>query len=313
MQSITLGRTELNVTVAGLGTGGFSRIGFFKYGSEHAASVVRAAFDEGVNFFDSSMVYGTESAIGAGLEGISRDRYVLSTKYPYRSMNGELKSADDLMAGLESSLRLLQTDYVDIYHLHAVRAEDYEVVNDIFVPVLQKARQQGKIRFPGVTEMFNTDTSHEMLQLILKDDFFDVIMVGYNLLNPSAAKTVLPVASKNGVGTLCMFAVRNALSNPEYLEKTLRQILDLNQADTELLGEDEDLSFLITEGGAKSIAEAAYRFCRHTPGLDVILTGTGNVEHLKENLISIEMPPLPKSVTDKLQALFGKVDCVSGE
>ena len=293
--------------------GGFSRVGFFKYGPEHAASVVRAAFDEGVNFFDSAMIYGTESAVGAGLEGVSRDRYVVSTKFFYKNKDGGIKSAADLTEALEDSLRLMRTDYIDIYHLHAISLADYDIACDTYIPALQKARQQGKIRFSGATEMFNADPSHEMLKAVLRDDFFDVIMVGYNLLNPSAAKTILPVAAKNGIGTLCMFAVRNALSNPKYLRKTIRQILDRQQADAGLLREDEDLSFLITEGGAKSIMEAAYRFCRHTAGIDIVLTGTGNIEHLKENLNSIQMPPLPSPIGDRLLALFGNVDCVSGE
>ena len=316
MQTITLGRTGLNVTVAGLGTGGFSRIGFFSHGTEHAAAIVRNAFDEGVNFFDSSPIYGTESAVGAGLEGISRDKYVISSKFPYKDYgdkNGSLKSAEELMAALENSLRLMRTDHIDIYHLHAVSPGDYDIACDRYIPTLQKAQQQGKIRFAGISEIFDVDNSHEALQMALKDDFFDVMMIGYNLLNPSAAKTILPAASAKGIGTLCMFAVRNALSNPEYLKKTILQILDCNQADKGLLSPDEGLSFLLTEGGAKSIAEAAYRFCRHTAGMDVVLTGTGNLAHLKENLASIQMPPLPKSVTDKLQSMFGNVDCVSGQ
>ena len=313
MQTVTLGRSKLVATVAGLGTGGYSRIGFFQYGPEHAASIVRTAFDAGVNFFDSSAVYRTESAIGAGLHGIARDKYILSTKFLCRERGKGMKTEADFMESLEKSLRALRTDYVDIFHLHAVYPEDYARVCEIFVPALQKARQQGKIRFPGVTEIFNDDTTHDMLQMALEDDFFDVVMVGYNLLNPSAAQTVFPLAMEKNIGTLCMFAVRNALSHPDSLKQMIQEILAHGQADAGILRPDEDLSFLAREGGATSIVQAAYRFCRHTPGVDVVLTGTGNAEHLKENLASIKMPPLPEATLQKLAALFGSVTCVSGE
>jgi aryl-alcohol dehydrogenase-like predicted oxidoreductase len=59
--------------------------------------------------------------------------------------------------------------------------------------------------------------------------------------------------------------------------------------------------------------DAAYRFCRHTPGIDVVLTGTGSREHLLENLASIEKPPLPPHILEQIEALFGRVDCVSGQ
>ena len=59
--------------------------------------------------------------------------------------------------------------------------------------------------------------------------------------------------------------------------------------------------------------EAAYRFCRHTPGIGVVLTGTGEKAHLMDNLRSLEEPKLPQNVLDRLAALFGGVDCVSGQ
>jgi aryl-alcohol dehydrogenase-like predicted oxidoreductase len=67
----------------------------------------------------------------------------------------------------------------------------------------------------------------------------------------------------------------------------------------------------VSEGGASSVVEAAYRFCRHEPGADVILTGTGNVAHLEENLHALQAPPLPAGVLARLEALFGKVDFIS--
>ena len=305
MDKITLGRTGLNVTAAGLGGGGFSRLGI-DLGIDHAASVVRAAYDAGVTFFDTAMAYGTEAAVAQGLSGVSRDKYVISTKFSYGGFTGTMETAQALTDALDASLKRLNTDYVDIYHLHAVTAEDYKQAMETFAPVLIKAREQGKIRFPGVTERFVIDTNHRMLPLALADDFFDVMMVGYNLLNPSAAKTVLPQAIEKGVGILNMFAVRSALHNPEQLKTDIARILAAGQGNAEMLSGDAPLDFL-------KLPEDAYRFCRHTSGIGVTLTGTKSTAHLAENLKSINMPPLSADVLARLDAMFGDVDCVSGQ
>ena len=308
MQTITLGRTGLKATIAGLGCGGFSRIGLKAYGLDHAAGIVRAAWYGGLNFFDTAAAYGTQEAVAKGLSGINRTDYILSTKFSYKN-----KGPGDLENSLEESLRQLKTDYVDIYHIHGVTPEDYNSVKETLYPALQKAKQAGKIRFMGITETFAGDTAHKMLTHALTDNLFDVIMVGYNLLNPSAAAWVLPETREKKVGVLCMHAVRKALCDPVQLEKDISRILELKQADPDLVKDKNSLDFLVQNGAAASIMEAAYRFCHHTPGIDIVLTGTGSTDHLKENFAAIQGPPLPPEILKKLSAMFGKVDCVSGQ
>jgi aryl-alcohol dehydrogenase-like predicted oxidoreductase len=308
MDTVILGRTGLRASAAGLGCGGFSRIGFEKFGLDHAAGIVRAACDMGMNFFDTATAYGTQAAVGRGLEGLKRESYILSTKFPYKN-----KKPADLAAALEESLRELRTDYIDIYHLHGVAPADYPEVRDAFVPLMEKAKREGKIRYLGITEVFGLDTGHDMFRLSLPDNIFDVIMTGYNILNPSAAKRVLPAAIEKNVGVLCMFAVRQALHDPAQLKKDIGKILERGQAEAELVKDGGVLDFLVESGAAGSIVEAAYRFCRHTPGIGVVLTGTGNADHLKDNTASILKGPLPKEILEKLEVLFGGVDCVSGQ
>ena len=309
METTTLGRTGLRVTTAGLGCGGFSRIGI-NNGLDHAAGIVRAAYDEGVTFFDTAAVYTTQPAVGKGLRGISRDSYVLSTKFAYADMEGNI-TAKDMQKSLERSLNELETDYVDVFHIHGLVAQDYERARDTLVPALQRAKSDGKIRFMGVTERFAEDTEHEMLQTALKEDLFDVIMVGHNILNPSATQRVFPLSTKNDLGVLCMFAVRRALWNREQLETDIARILKAGQGGDSL--DAGSLDFLTAESIAATLPEAAYRFARHTPGITVTLTGTSNPAHLKDNLRSLSLPPLPAQALERLQALFGKVDCVSGQ
>ena len=83
---------------------------------------------------------------------------------------------------------------------------------------------KGKIRFIGVTEGFVQDPSHQMLQQSLNENLWDVVMVGFNLLNPAARRTVFPMAREKGVGVLNMFAVRRALSQPDRLKAIVAEL-----------------------------------------------------------------------------------------
>ena len=310
MDTVVLGRTGLKVTSSGLGCGGFSRAGI-RYGLEHASGIVRAAYDMGVTFFDTAAAYGSQPAVGHGLRGLKRDSYTLSTKFTYRGKDGDVISPEQMLASLHTSLRELETDCIDIFHIHALVASDFPRVRDSLLPELLRAKEQGKFRFLGLTERFGSDTGHDMLNLVIPEDLFDVVMVGYNILNPSAAKAVLPLAVKNNLGVLCMYAVRKALWDREQLKKDLLKIIDSGQGGAVL--NERSLDFLMQEQIAQSLPEAAYRFCRHTPGIDVTLTGTGNREHLSENLRSLDMPKLPDWALERLRELFEHVDCVSGQ
>jgi aryl-alcohol dehydrogenase-like predicted oxidoreductase len=124
---------------------------------------------------------------------------------------------------------------------------------------------------------------------------------------------VLPLTRRLNVGVLNMFAVRQALHDPAQLALDVERILARGQADPALLSAEHTLDFLAAEGVAATSVEAAYRFCRHTPGIDVVLTGTGSREHLETNLAAIQGPPLPEAILERLEAMFGAVDCVSGQ
>jgi aryl-alcohol dehydrogenase-like predicted oxidoreductase len=119
MQYTTLGRTGLKVSVAGLGCGGNSRIGLGKLTEDQSVALVREAMDLGVNFIDTAENYETEGIVGKAIKGRPRDSVVISTKSLLGSGAGP-KSGADMVACLDASLRKLDTDYVDIFHLHGL-------------------------------------------------------------------------------------------------------------------------------------------------------------------------------------------------
>lgn len=307
MKYTTLGRTGLNVSVFGLGGGGHSRLGKSQNKTEaESIAIVRQALDASVNFIDTAEGYGTEEIVGKGLAEVKRESVVLSTK---KSTDGI--SPDAVRASLDASLKRLGTDYIDIYHLHGVAPDDYErLLNDI-VPTFEQLRQQGKIRFIGITERFGSDTKHAMLQRALQDNVWDVMMVGFNFLNQSARERVFASTIQQNIGVLVMFAVRRALSDPQKLRETLDQLVSSSQIDPADLDADEPLKFL--QADSSNLTDAAYRFCIYEPGAHVILSGTGNPEHLRENLDSFTRPPLSPVTTQRLKQIFRRVDTISGQ
>ena len=309
MKKTILGRTGLEVTVMGFGCGGPSRAGQRTGRSEsESIAVVRQALDAGINFVDTAEAYRTEEIVGQAIVGLDRNQLVISTKKSARQDT----TAQDVVQSLEASLQRLGTDYVDVYHLHGVVLPDYEYLASEIVPVLQRLRDQGKIRYIAISERFGPDPQHEMLQRALQDDVWDVMMVGFNLLNQSARERVFPKTVEKNIGVLIMFAVRRALSQPERLTQTIDELIAAGQLNPQEIDRSDPLGFLVHEGGAVSIPDAAYRFCRDEPGTHVILSGTGNPAHLQANLASFERPPLPEADQHRVEYIFRNVDSVSG-
>jgi L-galactose dehydrogenase len=317
MEHVTLGKTGLDVSIACLGAGGRSKIGQNKGASfEQSVDIVKAAIDKGVTMIDTAARYGTEPIVGAALRGI-RDDIVISTKeWVVKGRDGQqgmdFVSADEFRQSVEQSLTNLQTDRIDILQLHGISAEQYPYCREELVPELLSLRQAGKVRFFGVTEAFNVDTSHEMLRLATRDDVWDVIMVGLNFLNQTALDEVLPNAQERRIGTLCMYAVRWGLVDPAQAGVLIDEAIRLGEIDPATVDRSDPLGFLEEDGRPIPLTEAAYRYCRHAPGMDVILTGTGDLDHLDANLQAIQAPPLPAQVQDRLRAIFSKVSSISG-
>lgn len=306
MLTTTLGRTGLTVSRMGLGCGGHSRLGLARGESQdHAAGVVREAIDLGVNFIDTAESYGTEAAVGQGIAGIPRENLVISTKVG-TTHEGRPATPEETRESVEGCLRRLGTDYVDVLHLHGVMPEEYAHANDVLFPVLADLKTQGKIRHIGITEAFIRDTGHRMLASAVENGPWEVVMVGFNLLNPSARDRVFPYTQKRGIGTLCMFAVRRALSQPEALRDLMEDLLAKG-----LLGEEIDRDDPLGFPGP-DLQEAAYRFCLWEPGVDVVLSGTGNLDHLRQNARALNEPPLSTEAQERLRRLFGRIDSVSG-
>ena len=305
MEYVTLGKTGLRVSVAGLGCGGNSRLGLGNGKTEkEAIALVRQALELGVNLLDTASVYGTEALVGKAIKAVRRDDVVLATKAIIHHGGVPLPPAR-VVESLDNSLRRLDTDFVDVFQLHVVPPSVYDHALNEIAPVLLREKEKGKFRHLGITETSPNDHEQRMLQRAVHDGVWEVVMLAFNMMHQNARAKVFPQTIANRIGTLLMFVVRNIFSRPERLDAKMRELAAAGQAPEWLAETRNPLGFLIHESGASGVTDAAYRFVRHEPGVHVVLFGTGNSDHLRANIASLLKPPLPEADRRKLTELFG--------
>ena len=307
MHYTTLGKTGLEVSVAGLGCGGNSRIGLGAGLSEaQSIALVHRALDLGVNFLDTAVSYGTEGVVGKAIKGRPRESVIISTKTHINALDGSSPlPASAVVGNLETSLRALDTDYVDVFHLHGLWPKFYDRAMAEIIPALRREQEKGKLRHIAVSETGPRDPEHTMLERAVEEPVWSVFMLAFHMLHQNARDRLLKRTQANKVGTLCMFAVRNIFSKPGLLQSTVAGLAAEGKLPRSLAESKDPLGFLVHEGGAESIIDAAYRFARHEPGIDVVLFGTSSIAHLEANIASILRPPLPAADVQKLYDLFG--------
>ena len=320
MEYRKLGRTGLDVSILGLGSGGASRLGQGSGVAEaDAHKVVDTALTNGVNIIDTAAAYGdSELILGRALTKHARDSYVLCTKAnPATTTRGDgpltytYKSEQEFIESCERSLTRLQTDYIDVFQVHGVVPATYPHVRDTLDPALHTLQAQGKVRYIGITETFSGDHQRELLKMSLADNLFDTIMIGYNLLTPGPEDDVLPLAAANDVGVLVMCAVRKKIAKPSDLSGLIVSLKDRDLL-PDSIPDAGALDWLLHDG-VESVTDACYRYARGPAAVSTVLTGTANGHHLEQNLRAILDGDLAAADRQRLRETFGPVGLKLGE
>lgn len=190
-----LGRTDLMVSEIGFGTIPIQRISV-----EKSAELIEKARLHDMNFIDVARAWtDTEEKVGAVLEQTnSRNNWIICSKSPAITYN-------EMKREIETSLKLLKTDCIDVYQIHHLKdAEMLKVVmsENGALRALKEAQKDGEIRFSGVS-------GHDLATLLLvaKTGEFDTLMINYNFKEQEAEKELLPYCEKNGIGTIIMKAL----------------------------------------------------------------------------------------------------------
>ena len=309
----TLGRTGLQVSVLGMGTGGPNVLGqnLGRTESEMKA-LLRRAFDLGINLFDTAREYlDSEIVLGKALEDLPRADVVVSTKFGAVlavDSGVRIKSAAEVVETVEESLSRLRLSEIDVVMVGGLLApENAAAVLEEQVPALERLRQQGKVRHVGSTEASSSDGAHDWLRQALPADVFDVVMVGHNMLNQSASRNVFPACVDRNVGVMNIYTSRRVFSDCRRLREVLADLAARGVVSDDVASAEEPLGWLIESGQAESLVEAAYRYAAYTEGVSTAMTGTIDPVHLEQNVESVLEGPLSAEAIDRLRAEFGSV------
>ena len=219
---MTLGKTGLVVTRLGIGGAYCDSVDGY-----------RTALDCGVNYIDTARIYREgedEKVIGEAIQG-QRKQLIIATKTTQRD-------ADNARKDLETSLRLLKTEYIDIYQLHHLNTQperEKALRPGGAFEAVQKAKEEGLIGFIGVT-------GHDWVQMreAVATGLFDTVLCWYNCAIREPEDTVLPEAHARNMGIIIMNATRNdkLLNDPETLapEQFYRYVLGHEAVNITIMG-----------------------------------------------------------------------------
>jgi len=184
----TLGRTGLKITVVSFGAM-----------LTPEPEVIRAGLDQGINYIDTARRYmngKNEEIVSQAIKGL-RNKIFLATKTLSSS-----NTKEDIVRDVEKSLSVLQTDRIDVIQLHNLTSKERAFIPEVR-EALVKLRQEGKVRFFGVTTHTN---QAEVVNAVASDPgrFFDTVLVGYNFKSGPELKQAIARSAEAGIGVVAM-------------------------------------------------------------------------------------------------------------
>lgn len=289
-----IGKTDLYVNQIGLGTNAIGGHNLFPNLSEDTGrDVLRKALEVGINFWDTAFIYGperSEEIIGEVLKDTGkREDVVLATKGAHKFVDGKVvvdNSPAFLKSAVESSLKRLQTDYIDLFYIHF---PDEGTPKDEAVGALKELKDAGKIKAIGVSNF-----SFEQLNEANKDGYVDVLQSEYNLFKREAEKDLLPYTAENQISFIPYFPLASGLLGGKYNEDSkfddlrAKDPLFQGQAFASNLRKVEELREVANRKNAE-VADVvlAWYLTRHS--IDVLIPGAKKPEQVSRNLKALDV------------------------
>ncbi len=291
-----LGRTGLEVTPLGYGTMGLRgpRTWGVRVVEDHDAErFLNLVLDSGINFIDTSPDYGvSEERIGRFISQ-RRDEFYLATKcgcaYTQREDHLEIAHVwqqDVIQQNMETSLRRLKTDYVDVLQFHGGDAKTLQ--DQGLIDLLMQFRQEGIVRYLGVSSTL------PKLPDLIELGVFDAFQIPYSCLAPEHHDWITR-AAEGGAGIIIRGGIAHGGPDAEIQRPALNEIWNLARLDQ-----------ILPQGMSR--AELILRYTLTHPDCHTTIVGTCDPDHLAENLAAVGRGPLP---TDLYQEIRVRVAAVN--
>ena len=314
MKYRSLGRTGLSVSEVGFGGAGIGHV-WGQTTDEECMKAVRRAVDIGVNFFDTSPMYGngrSEENLGRGLEGL-RNRVYIATKVRLRTEDDLADMSGAVRRSVEQSLRRLRTDWIDVLQIHhqlgpeggRYLAAAGPPPRYAFRLTLQGARslgeamqrmvQEGKVRLLGITAW---DGHPDVIEPLLSSGVYHTAQVLYNMLNRTAASEPpagfddvnqglsLAVAQRNDIGVIGI----RAHAAGALVDRLDRELAPASEVARDFTRSRKLLSF--KKPPFCTLSQVALRFCLDHPAIATVVPGFKNVAELEDSVACCDLPSL---------------------
>jgi aryl-alcohol dehydrogenase-like predicted oxidoreductase len=294
MEYNNLPGTGVKVSKLSLGTMMFGG----QTGEAEALSIMDYCYEQGLNFWDTADIYTageSERIVGKGLKG-RREDIVLATKvfYPLgNKLNNRGLNRRHIMESIEGSLRRLDTDYVDIYYMHA---PDYETSLTETLDTLSCLVRSGKVRYLGVSNFASWQVADILGLCELKGFVKPVISQNiYNLLLRDVEQELAPCLAAHGMGMAVYNPIAGGFLTGKYKSRdkgtNTRFANQKNYADrywSEGNFAIVDKFEAIAGGQGLSLLELALRWCINRLSVNTLVGGVSKLEQIRQNIAALE-------------------------
>jgi aryl-alcohol dehydrogenase-like predicted oxidoreductase len=240
-QKVTLGKTGIETTLLGMGTGfsGYSRSSSITRAGV-AESLIKSAYEKGIRYFDCADNYGTHPFTAAALKGIPRENYTIGSKMWVTRGGIPETERPDAEIVVDRFRKELNTDYIDIVQLHCMTAGTWTDQQKRYLDGLENLKAKKIIRAHGVSVH-----SLEALEAAAESPWVDVIHVRINPYgesmdnrDPALVTPVIEKMHKAGKGVIGMKLIGNGRfrNDPEKIEASLKYVLGLGTVDMMIIG-----------------------------------------------------------------------------
>lgn len=290
-----LGNSGLRVSTIGLGCNNFGRVGTVTATQDGTSAVIHAAIDAGVTLLDTADLYGgtrgqSETLMGNALRG-KRDSVVLATKFgmDMEGVNGPDWGARGsrryIRLAVESSLRRLQTDWIDLYQLHA---PDSSTPIEETLSTLDDLVREGKVRYLGHSNLAGWQIAEAELTAALGGfEHFVSSQNEYSLLARGVEREVLPAVNRYGLGFLPYFPLFNGILTGKYTREGGPKDARVTKLKPELLAKTDwdrmERYQAFCDARDIPMLHATFGWLLAQPGLSSVIAGATTPEQIQQN------------------------------
>jgi aryl-alcohol dehydrogenase-like predicted oxidoreductase len=277
-------------------------------------AIMNYAYENGINVFDTANIYSdgaSERIVGKGLNG-RRDKIILVTKVfnpTGDDPNDSGLSRRHILNALESSLKRLNTDYIDIYYLHA---SDHQTSLDETLDTMSCLVRSGKVRYIGVSN-FAAWQIADILALCDKRGYIAPVITQnvYNIITRSIEPELVPFLKTHGINLTIYNPIAGGFLTGKHKPGKPKEgtRFSLKKKYIARYWSDENFTAIekltkIAEEGGISLLQMAMKWCIAQKAVTSIITGASRLSQLKQNIASIEGQPLNSEILERCDEVW---------